>query len=69
MAALPITPYTEQTAYQHTRLWAELESAGKMIGAYDLIVAATALERGSQLATLDKRHFSLVKGLEVIEPG
>ena len=29
---------------EHARLWAELESSGNMIGYYDLIVAATALE-------------------------
>lgn len=68
LAALPIVPYTEQTAYEHARVWAELESARKMIGFYDLIVAATALERGSDVATFNKRHFALVKGLNVIEP-
>lgn len=66
--ALPIIPYTEQTAYEHARLWADLQSAGKMIGAYDLIVAATALERGSDIATFNKRHFAKVKGLHIIEP-
>jgi predicted nucleic acid-binding protein len=39
-----------------------------MIGAYDLILAATALERGSVVATFNKRHFVLVPGLNVIEP-
>jgi tRNA(fMet)-specific endonuclease VapC len=68
LAVLPVIPYTEQTAYEHARLWAALQAAGKMIGAYDLIVAATALERGSQVATFNKRHFSLIKGLQVIEP-
>jgi tRNA(fMet)-specific endonuclease VapC len=67
VAALPIIPYTEQTAYAHARLWADLQSAGKMIGAYDLIVAATALEHGSQLATFNKRHFEMVKGLQIVE--
>ena len=65
---LPVIPYTEQTAYHHARLWAQLESAGRMIGAYDLIVAATALERESALATFNKRHFANVKGLRVVEP-
>jgi tRNA(fMet)-specific endonuclease VapC len=65
---LPIVPYTEQTAYEHARLWAKLASVGKMIGPYDLIVAATALERESALATFNKRHFAKVKGLRVIEP-
>jgi len=68
IGALPIIPYTEQTAYEHARLWAELESAGTMIGDYDVIVAATALERGSAVATFNQRHFAKVKGLTVIEP-
>lgn len=68
LAALPIVPYTEQTAYAHARLWAQLQSDGKMIGSYDLIVAATALERGSEVATFNQRHFAMVKGLKVIAP-
>src|SRR3989440_12240500 len=68
LAPLPIIPYTEQTAYEHARIWAELEAAGKRIGYYDIIVAATALERGSDVATFNRRHFDLVSGLNVIEP-
>jgi tRNA(fMet)-specific endonuclease VapC len=68
LAALPIIAYTEQTAYEHARIWAALESSGKMIGFYDLIVGATALERGSDVATFNKRHFAQIKGLKVIEP-
>jgi predicted nucleic acid-binding protein len=65
---LPILPYTGQTARIHAILWAELESSGQMIGDYDLIVAATALERGNDVATFNKRHFAVVKGLNVIVP-
>ena len=65
---LPIIPYTEQTAYHHARVWAQLESSGKMIGPYDLIVAATALERDSGLATFNKRHFANVSGLKLVDP-
>ena len=68
LQSLPIIPYTEQTAYEHARIWAELEASGKRIGFYDLIVGATALERGSQVATFNKRHFGQIRGLEVIEP-
>jgi predicted nucleic acid-binding protein len=68
LAVLPVVPYTEQTAYGHARIWAELEAAGKMVGYYDLVVAATALERGSQVATFNQRHFDPVPGLAVIEP-
>ena len=65
---MPIFPYTELTAKEHARIWAELESAGKMIGAYDLIVAATAFERNSSVATFNKKHFTQIKGLAVVEP-
>ena len=65
---LPVIPYTEQTAYEHARIWAELEASGNMIGAYDVIVAATAFQRGSSVATFNQRHFSQVKGLSLIVP-
>ncbi|MEO8725623.1 MAG: PIN domain-containing protein [Acidobacteriaceae bacterium] len=68
LGALPTIPYTEQTAYEHPRIWAELDASGEMIGFYDVIVAATAMERGSSVATFNKRHFSLIKGLTVVEP-
>ena len=68
LAVLPVRPYTEQTAYQHARIWAELEAAGKMAGYYDLIVAATAIERGSRVATFNRRHFESISGLAVLEP-
>jgi predicted nucleic acid-binding protein len=61
-------PYGEQAAFEHARLWAELESKGQMIGAYDVILAAIALQMGCAVATFNKSHFSAVKGLKVIEP-
>jgi tRNA(fMet)-specific endonuclease VapC len=65
---LPMIPYAETTALQHARIWALLESSGQMIGDYDLIVAATAIERGSTVATFNRRHFERVEGLKVVEP-
>jgi predicted nucleic acid-binding protein len=67
LGILPVVPYTEQTAYVHARIWAALEAAGKITGPYDLIVAATALERASQVATFNRRHFDSVPGLTIIE--
>ena len=68
LGTLPIIPYTEQTACMHAQLWAALQSAGKMIGYYDIIVAATALEAGCAVATFNRRHFAVVPGLNVMEP-
>ena len=52
----------------HARLWAQLSVAGRMIGPYDLIVAATALHRRWAVATFNATEFRHVRGLEVIEP-
>jgi len=68
LSSLPVIAYTEQTALEQARIWAELELAGRMIGFYDVIVAAAALERGCDVATFNKKHFVQVKGLRVIEP-
>jgi tRNA(fMet)-specific endonuclease VapC len=68
LTLLPVIPYTEQTACEHARVWAELEASGQMIGYYDIMVAATALERGSAVATFNLRHFTQVNRLTVIEP-
>jgi tRNA(fMet)-specific endonuclease VapC len=65
---VPVIPYTEETAYEHARIWAELESAGQMIGSYDAIVAATALGRGCVVATFNAKHFGRVRGLKTIQP-
>jgi predicted nucleic acid-binding protein len=46
----------------------ELEASGKRIGFYDLIIGATALGRGSHVATFNHRHFAQISGLSVIEP-
>jgi predicted nucleic acid-binding protein len=61
-------PYSHEAAFEHARLWAKLESSGQMIGSYDVILAAIALQTGSAVATFNARHFSVVKGLKVIEP-
>ena len=68
LALCPVISYTMRTAQIHAQVWAELESSGQMIGYHDLIVAATALERGNSVATFNARHFRVVNGLAVIEP-
>lgn len=65
---LPVIDYTEEIALLHAQLWAQLETAGKMIGDYDLIVAATALHYGRAVATFNRRHFECIPRLKVIEP-
>jgi tRNA(fMet)-specific endonuclease VapC len=66
--SLPVVPYTESVAYRHAKIWSALRKAGKTIEAHDLIIAATALERGDAVATLNVRHFTDIAGLTVIDP-
>ena len=63
-----IRPYTQATAFEHARIWAVSEYSGKTVAPYDLIVAATALEHRSTLATFNQRHFENIDGLKVIVP-
>ncbi len=68
LTVLPIIAYTDRTAYLHAKIWAKLQAAGRMIGYYDLLVAATALELDYEVATFNTRHFESVPGLKVIRP-
>jgi tRNA(fMet)-specific endonuclease VapC len=60
---LPIIEFELTVARRHAQIWAELEVSRKMIGPHDLIIAATALEHGHSLATLNHSEFSHVPQL------
>lgn len=54
-------------ARQHAGIWATLEAAGKAIGPYDLLIAATALHYDHPVATLNVAEFRQVPGLRLID--
>lgn len=60
---IPAIPFGLAEARAHAELWAHLAQRGKMIGPHDLIIGATALANGYQLATLNVREFRRVPGL------
>lgn len=62
---LPVIDFELSVARRHARLWAELEVTGSMIGPHDLQIAATALDHGHSLATLNEPEFARVPGLRV----
>ena len=62
---IPVQPLNVGVAEHYGRLRAELESAGKPIGAYDLMIAAHALSLGLTLVTNNVREFSRVPGLRL----
>lgn len=65
---VPALPFDLDAARTHARLLAELSAAGQMIGANDLVIAATALTRGYSVLTHNLRRFERVPGLVVNAP-
>jgi len=57
---------TVDTADAYAQVWLGLRRKGQPIPANDLWIAATALEHGAALLTLDG-HFRQVDGLRVVE--
>jgi tRNA(fMet)-specific endonuclease VapC len=55
--------FEEEDAKAAGRLRASLETAGKPIGAYDLLIAGQALRHKLTLVTANAREFRRIKGL------
>jgi predicted nucleic acid-binding protein len=63
---VPILPFGLIEARRHAELWAQLARDGTMIGPHDLLIAATALAQGHELATLNRAEFARVAGLRLL---
>jgi predicted nucleic acid-binding protein len=61
--SVPVLPFDLDSARVHARIWASLLRRGEMIGAHDLIIAATALSRDLPVLTHNTREFARVDGL------
>ncbi len=66
LAAIPVLDFTLEVARTHAEILAILKSRGEVIGAHDLIIAATALSAGHAVLTTDLDEFRRVPGLEVL---
>ena len=64
---IPIIDFTLEVARLHAEIYAYLAERGQLIGAHDLIIAATALAQGHGLLTGNYQEFSRVPGLNVIK--
>ena len=65
LSAVPVLPIDLDVARTHARVWADLRVRGAVIGAHDLLIAATALTHGLTVATRNAREFSRVEDLQV----
>lgn len=62
---IAVLPFEREDARTAAQLRAVLNRQGTPIGAYDLLLAASALRRGLKIVTHNAREFARVGGLEV----
>jgi tRNA(fMet)-specific endonuclease VapC len=60
---LPVVNFDSASAVQAAKIRAQLQRIGRPIGAYDGLIAATALAHGLIVVTHNTREFSRVEGL------
>ena len=64
-AGWPRLPFDDAAAERYGELRARLKQAGNLIGANDLLIAASALADGLVVVTHNTREFSCVPGLVI----
>jgi tRNA(fMet)-specific endonuclease VapC len=69
LGELDVIEFDEPIARRHAGVWAAMEERGKVIGAHDLLIAATALHTDQGLVTLNAAEFAQVVGLVLVETG
>jgi predicted nucleic acid-binding protein len=69
ISGIGVLDFTIPAARIHAEIHAELARKGQMIGAHDLIIAATARCHNLSLLTDNVQEFSRVPGLQVIPFG
>ncbi len=63
---LPVVPFDLSIARTHATLAADLGASGARMGAHDLMIAATAVWLGYNVATRDRRSFARLPDLSVL---
>jgi tRNA(fMet)-specific endonuclease VapC len=66
LQSLPIKEVTLAVARRHAEIFADLATRGVLIGAHDLLIAATALHHGCGVLTTNAKEFLRVPGLQVV---
>jgi tRNA(fMet)-specific endonuclease VapC len=62
---LALAPFDEAAARAYGAVRADLEAAGRTIGAMDMLIGAHAIALGACLLTGNAREFSRIRGLQV----
>ncbi len=69
LAEIPVEPYDVETAHAHAGLLAHTRRSGRVRGAHDLLIAATAIATRRAVVTDDAAGFDGLPGLELRSGG
>ena len=64
---IAVWPFEGEDADEAGRLRATLESTGRQIGPYDLLIAAQTRRRGGTIVTANTREFARIAGLKRLD--
>jgi len=65
-ARVTILPFDKKANDQAVSIYKQLKQASKLIELPDLLIGATALGNQLKIATLNKKHFERIGGLEMV---
>ena len=66
LSVINILPFAEEEAKTSANIRADLEKKGTPIGAYDILIAGTALANNGVLVTRNTKEFKRVKKLQIV---
>ena len=62
-----VLPFDSETSKVAVEIFRGLKMKSKLIEVPDILIAATAIKNNMQLATLNKKHFERIEGLQLVE--
>ncbi len=62
-----VLPFNDKAARKASQIQKELVNKGKIVDYRDIFIAATAIENGCDLITLNRKDFENIEGLKVVE--
>lgn len=65
LSSVTILPFDTEEAEQAAQIRAVLKSQGRPIGAYDVLLAATALQHNLIMVTANQREFERIPSLQI----
>ena len=63
---ITILPFDTKAAKKATEIYQQLKRDNKLIEMPDILIAGIALQNNLPLATLNKKHFERIKGLQIV---